>query len=124
MQTNTNSSTATHLTFFGDSIFDNRPYVYSDEETVGGWASREIPRATSMRAVDGHTTENLLKILTALPEKVDPSESAVISIGGNDAPPGTMGSISTDCCCRVSVSGGSQFFKRFAQITSGFSKKL
>jgi len=85
MQTNTNSSTATHLTFFGDSIFDNRPYVYSDEETVGGWASREIPRATSMRAVDGHTTENLLKILTALPEKVDPSESAVISIGGNDA---------------------------------------
>ena len=55
MQTNTNSSTATHLTFFGDSIFDNRPYVYSDEETVGGWASREIPRATSMRAVDGHT---------------------------------------------------------------------
>ena len=38
-----------------------------------------------MKAVDGHTTENLLKILTALPEKVDPSQSAVISIGGNDA---------------------------------------
>ena len=62
MQTTTNSSTANHLTFLGDSIFDNRPYVYLDEETVAGWASREIPRATSMRAVDGHTTENLLKI--------------------------------------------------------------
>ena len=74
-----------NLTFYGDSIFDNRPYVYSDEETVAGWAKRVIECPTRMEAIDGHVTHQLLAILSELPELVDPAAGAVISIGGNDA---------------------------------------
>ena len=73
------------LTFYGDSIFDNRPYVYSDEETVAGWAKRVIECPTRMEAIDGHVTHQLLAIFSELPELVDPAAGAVISIGGNDA---------------------------------------
>jgi len=73
------------ITFYGDSIFDNRPYVARHEDTVEAWAAKLISNPTRMKAVDGHTTTDLLEILESLPKKIDPKESAVISIGGNDA---------------------------------------
>ena len=73
------------ITFYGDSIFYNRPYVYSDAETVVSWANRAFKCPTRMEAIDGHVTHQLLAILSKLPELVDPTAGDVISIGSNEA---------------------------------------
>ena len=73
------------ITFYGDSIFYNRPYVYSDAETVVSWANRAFKCPTRMEAIDGHVTHQLLTILSKLPELVYPTAGDCISIGSNEA---------------------------------------
>ena len=82
---NSTAVSAGTIIFCGDSIFDNRPYVSSDAETVVGLANRTFQCPTRMEAIGGHVTHQLLAILSKLPELVDPTAGDVISIGSNEA---------------------------------------
>ncbi len=70
------------ITLFGDSIFDNQPYVYNGESVIdclktvlNGTADAEL------RAVDGSVTEQVIEQLKRAPSDIS---HIFISSGGND----------------------------------------
>lgn len=72
-----------HVVLLGDSIFDNAAYTLGGPDVIS--QVRELLPAgwqASLLAVDGSTTEDLLKQLTCLPVG---ATHLVLSAGGNDA---------------------------------------
>lgn len=72
-----------HIILFGDSIFDNAPYV-AEGEAVINHLSKELPRRSkaTLRAVDGDVTKDVFAQLANMP--IDATHFA-LSVGGNDA---------------------------------------
>ena len=73
-----------HIILFGDSIFDNRPYIHPDEPEVVQQLQAAAPpqwRATLL-AVDGDVIDSVHRQLDRLPAD---ATHLVLSVGGNDA---------------------------------------
>ncbi|MFN0058942.1 MAG: SGNH/GDSL hydrolase family protein [Planctomycetota bacterium] len=77
------SGTARHIVLVGDSIFDNKRYVY-DQPSVIEQLRAKLPsdsKATQL-AVDGDVTTDVARQLAKLPKD---ATHIVVSVGGNDA---------------------------------------
>jgi GDSL-like Lipase/Acylhydrolase family len=72
-----------HVVLLGDSIFDNARYV-PDRPPVIDQLRQTLPRGwlATLRAVDGHITEDVVNQLKDLPAD---ATHLVVSAGGNDA---------------------------------------
>jgi hypothetical protein len=72
-----------HVVLLGDSIFDNERYV-PDRPPVIEQVRQRLPAGwtATLRAVDGHVTEDVAQQLAGLPEDVT---HLIVSVGGNDA---------------------------------------
>ena len=72
-----------HVVLLGDSIFDNERYV-PDRPPVIEQVRQRLPAGwtATLRAVDGHVTEDVSRQLTGLPVDVT---HLIVSVGGNDA---------------------------------------
>ena len=72
------------IDLYGDSIFDNQPYVEKGDSVISQ-ISTISPVPVSLLAVDGHTTINCLFVLEGLGNDPKPTTGACLTIGGNDA---------------------------------------
>jgi lysophospholipase L1-like esterase len=72
-----------HVVLLGDSIFDNQAYTQGGPDVVTQLRMLlPSPWRATLAAIDGATTEDLGRQLTAIPEA---ASHLVLSLGGNDA---------------------------------------
>ena len=72
-----------HVVLLGDSIFDNAPYVGRAPDVIHQLRQSLSHRSkTTLRAVDGSTTEDVREQLRGLPTD---ATHLIVSVGGNDA---------------------------------------
>ena len=73
-----------HLVLLGDSIFDNGPYVPTENDTTSSQLRRALAKdwQVSLLAVDGHLTRDVERQLPELPAD---ATHLIVSAGGNDA---------------------------------------
>ena len=73
-----------HLVLLGDSIFDNGPYVPTENDTTSSQLRRALAKdwQVSLLAVDGHLSRDVERQLSELPAD---ATHLVVSAGGNDA---------------------------------------
>lgn len=108
---NLNKGYGMHLVLLGDSVFDNRVYVAS-EESVAAHLKRLLPADINLTclAVDGHLTSDVFCQLDRLPET---ATHIALSSGGNDAL--SLVHLLDSPCCTISdaLKQLSQLLKKF-----------